>query len=297
MPNSLRRLFNKLRFFARGEKFDADLAEEMAYHRELKQRDIQEADPALTAKDAHHATNREFGNDLYHRDQSRDVIGFWFETTLQDFRFSLRQLRKTLGFTVTAIVILALGMAASVAIFSFVDAALLKPLPYHDSNRLVGVFESVQMFKQSNLSIPDYFDWKKRNGVFTALEAYQRNGVTLTTKNGVEPVRIGRVSDGFFRVLGVAPILGRDFAPGEDLLSAPRTAVLSYATWQKRYGGSSDVLGQSVILDEKPHTIIGVMPRDFYFVPAEPAEYWTTLHPDGQCDLRRSCHGIYGVAP
>jgi macrolide transport system ATP-binding/permease protein len=296
MPNSLRRLFNKLRFFARGEKFDADLAEEMAYHRELKQRDIQEADPALTAKDAHHATNREFGNDLYHRDQSRDVIGFWFETTLQDFRFSLRQLRKTLGFTVTAIVILALGMAASVAIFSFVDAALLKPLPYHDSNRLVGVFESVQMFKQSNLSIPDYFDWKKRNEVFTALEAYQRNGVTLTTKNGVEPVRIGRVSDGFFRVLGVAPILGRDFAPGEDLLSAPRTAVLSYATWQKRYGGSSDVLGQSVILDEKPHTIIGVMPRDFYFVPAEPAEYWTTLHPDGQCDLRRSCHGIYGVA-
>ncbi len=296
MPNSFRRFLSKLRFFARREKFDADLAEEMAYHRELKQRDLEAADPALSAKDARYATNREFGNDLYLRDRSRDVVGFWFETTLQDFRFSLRQLRKNLGFTFTAILMLALGMAASVAIFSFVDAALLKPLPYRDSNRLVGVFESVAMFKQSNLSIPDYYDWKKRNEVFTTLEAYDRNGVTLTTKNGVEPVRIGRVSDGFFRVLGVAPILGRDFAAGEDLLSAPRTVILSYSAWQKRYGGSSDVLGQTVTLDEKPHTIIGVLPRDFHFVPAEPAEYWTTLHPEGQCDLRRSCHGIYGVA-
>jgi macrolide transport system ATP-binding/permease protein len=296
MPNSLRRLFNKLRFFARGEKFDADLAEEMAYHRELKQRDIQEADPALTAKDAHHTTNREFGNDLHLRDRSRDVVGFWFETTLQDFRFSLRQLRKNLGFTVTAILMLALGMAASVAIFSFVDAALLKPLPYRDPNRLVGVFESIPLFKQSNFSIPDYYDWKNRNEVFTALELYDRQSRTLSTKNGVENVSTGRISDGFFRVLGVAPILGRDFAAGEDLLSAPRTAMLSYATWQKRYGGSPDVLGQSVMLDGKPHTIIGVLPRNFHFVPAEPAEFWTALQPESQCDLSRGCHSFYGVA-
>lgn len=296
MPNKILRLFNKLRFFARREKFDSDLAEEMAYHRELKQRDMQSANPALTAKDARHATNREFGNDLHLRDRSRDVIGFWFETTLQDFRFSLRQLRKNLGFTITAILMLALGMAASIAIFSFVDAALLKPLPYRDSNRLVGVFESIALFKHSNLSIPDYYDWKKRNQVFTSLEIYQRNGATLSGKNGVEPVRIGRVSDGFFRVLGVPPILGRDFVTGEDLLSAPRTVILSYSAWQKRYGGSRDVIGQSIILNEKPHTIIGVLPRNFHFVPAEPAEFWTTLHPEGGCDTRRGCHGMYGVA-
>jgi macrolide transport system ATP-binding/permease protein len=296
MPNSLRRFLSKLLFFARRKKYDADLAEEMAYHRELKRRDIQANDPALSAQDARYATNREFGNDLHFRERSRDVVGFLFETTMQDFRFALRQLRKNVGFTVTAVLMLALGMAASVSIFSFVDAALLKPLPYRNSSRLVGVFESVAMFKQSNLSIPDYYDWKKRNTVFTALEVYDRNDRTLKTKNGVEPVRIGRVSDGFFRVLGVAPILGRDFASGEDLLSAPRTAVLSYSAWQQRYGGSPDILGQSVTLDDKPHTIIGVMPRDFYFVPAEPAEFWITLHPESQCDLRRSCHGIYGVA-
>jgi macrolide transport system ATP-binding/permease protein len=296
MPNPIHRLLNKLLFFARREKFDADLAEEMAYHRELKQRDLQEADPALTAKDACHATNREFGNDLHLRDRSRDVVGFWFETTVQDFRFSLRQLRKNLGFTVTAIFMLALGMAASVAIFSFVDAALLKPLPYRDPNRLVGVFESIPLFKQSNFSIPDYYDWKKRNEVFTALELYGRQSRTLSTKNGVENVSTGRISDGFFRVLGVAPVLGRDFAPGEDLLSAPRTAMLSYSTWQKRYGGSPDVLGQSVTLDGKPRTIIGVLPRDFHFVPAEPAEFWTALQPESQCDLSRGCHSFYGVA-
>src|SRR5579871_5705507 len=111
MPNSIRRFLSKLLFFARREKFDSDLAEEMAYHRELKQRDLQQANPTLSPQDARHATNREFGNDLHLRDRSRDVVGFWFETTLQDFRFSLRQLRKNLGFTVTAILMLALGMA------------------------------------------------------------------------------------------------------------------------------------------------------------------------------------------
>jgi macrolide transport system ATP-binding/permease protein len=296
MPNPILRLFQKLLFFARREKFDADLAEEMAYHRELKQRDLQAADPALTAKDASHAANREFGNDLHLRDRSRDIVGFWFETTLQDFRFSLRQLRKNLGFTITAILMLALGMAASVAIFAFTDAALLKPLPYNDPNRLVGVFERVALFEHSNLSIPDYLDWKKRNTTFTALEAFQGNHVMLQGKDGVEAVGSGRVSDGFFRVLGVAPILGRDFAAGEDLLSAPRTAMLAYSTWQKRYNLDPNVIGQPIIIDGNPHTIIGVLPREFHFIPVEPAEYWITLHPEGQCDLRRSCHGIYGVA-
>src|SRR6202012_2205826 len=113
-------------------------------------------------------------------------------------------------------------------------------------------------------------DWKKRNVSFTALEAFRGNSVMVQGKDGVEASTSGRVSDGFFRVLGVVPILGRDFAAGEDLLSAPRTAMLSYSAWQKRYGGSPDVIGQSVILDEKPHIIIGVLPRDFHFVPAEP---------------------------
>jgi predicted permease len=291
--NPLLRFFNKVRFFAKRQKFDSDLAEEMAYHRELKQQDLQSA--GLDKDEARYATNREFGNATILKERSRDVIGFWFETTLQDFRFALRQLRKNLGFTITAIAMLALGMAASVAIFAFVDAALLKPLPYKDPNRLVGVFERVALFEHSNLSIPDYLDWKKRNVSFTALEAFQGHSAMLQGSEGVENVNTGRVSDGFFRVLGVAPILGRDFASGEDLLTAPRTAMLSYSAWQTRYASDHRVIGKSVTIDGNPHVIIGVLPREFHFIPVEPAEFWITLHPESECDLRRSCHGIYGV--
>src|ERR1700761_2011861 len=185
MPNPITRLLHKLRFFARRQKFDSDLAEEMAYHRELKQRDLQSADPALTPQGARYATNREFGNDLYFREHSRDVVAFWFEPTLQDFRFSLRQLRKNLGFTVTAVLMLALGMAASVAIFSFVDAALIKPLPYVQPTRLIAVTESVALIPKANLSYPDYLDWKKSNSVLSSMAVYTGAGYSLASGTGV----------------------------------------------------------------------------------------------------------------
>jgi macrolide transport system ATP-binding/permease protein len=213
----------------------------------------------------------------------------------QDIRFAIRQLRKHPGFTSTAVVILALGMCASVSIFAFVDAALLKPLPYADPSRLVGVFESVPLFPQSNLSYPDYLDWKARNTSLESLDIYDRDGFTLSTSTGPQPVRVARVSDGFFPTLGVTPALGRDFHIGENLPSAPHAALLSYAAWQKRYGGNADVLGQTVILNRVPTVIIGVLPREFHFAPAEPAEFWVAYHAEGECDKRRSCHGLYGV--
>jgi macrolide transport system ATP-binding/permease protein len=220
----------------------------------------------------------------------------FLENLLQDLRFAIRQLRKNLGFTSTAVFMLALGICASVAIFAFVDAALIKPLPYKNPERLVAVFESVPLFPQSNLSYPDYLDWKRLNTVFRSLEVYQHTGFILNTSAGAQPSRGGRVSDGFFRALGVTPVLGRDFHAGEDLLSAPRTVLLSYATWQKWYGGKQDVLGQTITLDGAPNVIIGVLPPQFHFAPAEPAEFWTTLHASSECDLRRSCHGLWGIA-
>ncbi len=217
------------------------------------------------------------------------------EQLTQDVRFAIRQLRTKPGFTATAVCILALGMCAGVAIFAFTDAALLKPLPYTDPSRLVGVYESVKMFPRSNLSYADYLDWKTRNTVLASLDIYDRNDFLLTAPAGTEPVRAVRVSAGFFRTLGVAPALGRDFHDGEDLPAAPRTALLSYAAWQKRYGGDHHVLGQTVVLDGLPYLVIGVLPRVFHFAPAEPAEFWMAFHADSGCDLRRSCHGLYGV--
>ena len=219
------------------------------------------------------------------------------DTLLRDFRFAFRQLRQTPGFTATAIVVLALGMSASVTIFTFVDAALIKPLPYREPNRLVGVFGTNASAVQSNLSYPDYLDWKRMNTVLSSLDVYQTQGYTLTTAEGAQPVRVARISDGFFRTLGVTPVLGRDFAEGEDLASAPRVALLSYGSWQTRYGGRTDILGQIATINDQPTVIVGVLPRDFHFAADRAAEYWLAFHPNATgCDLRRSCHGLYGVA-
>ena len=222
----------------------------------------------------------------------------FFETLWQDLRFALRQLTKNPGFTITAVLMLSLGIAASVAIFAFVDAALLKPLPYEDPRTLADVTESVAVFPHANLSYPDYLDWKKMNHSFRSLDVYTGAGYLLDTPSGVEPVTGLRVTDGFFHTLGVVPLLGRDFYSGEDLLSAPRTVILSYAAWQNRFGGKKEIVGQSVSLSGTPYVVVGVLPDSFEFAPRNNAEFWTTMHagPSNSCDLRRSCHGLVGVA-
>ena len=217
-------------------------------------------------------------------------------TFIQDLRYTLRQLRKSPGFAGTAILILAMGMCASIAIFGFVDAALIKPLPYSNPARLVEVTESVAMIPRANLSYPDYLDWKRLNQVFGSMEVYDGTGYLLRTPSGTEPVPATRVSDGFFRTLGIAPLLGRDFYVGEDLPAAPKTVMLSYTTWQKRFGGSRDVIGETVTLSGVPFTIVAVLPESFQFAPRGNAEFWTTLHASDSCALRRSCHNLTGIA-
>jgi macrolide transport system ATP-binding/permease protein len=227
--------------------------------------------------------------------RDRSTIPF-LESIVQDLRFTLRQLRKNPAFTVTAIAMVALGIGASVAIFAFVDAALIKPLPYQNPSRLVFVTETTPEIPRAALSYLDYLDWKKLNKVFESMEVYSKRGYVLTTAAGTEGVVGARVSDGFFRTLGVAPTLGRDFYPGEDLPEAPHTVILSYAFWQKRFGGKQDIIGESITLDEMPHVIVAVLPQSFHFAPVDKAELWTTLHPAGPCLATRSCHSLSGVA-
>ena len=218
------------------------------------------------------------------------------EALLRDLRFALRQLRKNSGFAFTAILMLALGICANVAIFSFVHAVLVKPLPYRNPARLVSLYESNALGSQYHLSYPDYLDWKNLNRVFQSFDVYEADGFILSSPTGAERAEGTRVSDGFFRTLGVSPVLGRDFRPGEDLASAPDTVLLSYAAWQRRYGGRADVLGKTVTLDGVSNTIIGVLPRDFHFSPAEPADFWATLHAAGNSLSCRGCHNLFGIA-
>ena len=215
----------------------------------------------------------------------------------QDVHYALRQLRKSPGFTVTSILILALGMSASVAIFGFVDAALIRPLPYADPNRLVEVTERTSMFPRANLSYPDYLDWKRLNSVFTSLEVYNDSGFLLRTSSGTEPVPAMNVSAGFFRTLGLTPMLGRDFYAGEDSPAGPKTVILSYGGWRKRFAGRTNVIGETVLLSDVAYTVVGVLPKEFQFAPSGNSEFWTALHPDGDpCSKRRGCHNLTGVA-
>lgn len=227
--------------------------------------------------------------------RARSTLPF-IEHLLQDVRFAIRQLRKNPGFTCVAVLMLALGMCASVSIFAFVDAALIKPLPYPNPARLVDVTESAAMFPRANLSYLDYLDWKRLNTVFSSLDVHTGTGFLLSTPGGMEPVPAVRVSDGFFRTLGVTPELGRDFRAGEDLPGAPHTVILSYACWQKRFGGKKEALGRTVRLSGVSYIIVGVLPRSFQFPLRGRAEFWTTLDTTGSCEQRRSCHDLYGIA-
>ena len=218
----------------------------------------------------------------------------WCEAVLRDLRFAVRQLRKNPGFTFTAIVVFALGIAASTAIFAFVDAALVKPLPYRNPSQLVGLFESIPVGDRYHISFGDYLDWKRLNRVFDSLDVYEPDLFILKTATGTEQTTGARVSDGFFRTLGVTPMLGRDFRPGEDQKSMPQTIMLSYAAWHKRFGADKNVVGRTTTMDGIPYLIIGVLPADFHFAPVEPAEFWATIH--GDCAETRECHKYYGVA-
>jgi macrolide transport system ATP-binding/permease protein len=292
--DAIARFFTKAGMLLRRETFNSELEEEMSFHREQKEKDLREA--GVAPKTAHHEAALEFGNPTRLKEQSYEVMGFRFETVWQDLHFALRQLRRSLGFTLTATLMLALGIGASVAIFAFVDAALISPLPYKDPTHLVDVNERAKMFPRSNLSYQDYVDWKKMNKVFSAMEVYTGSGYLMSTPSGVEPVPGARVSAGFFRVLGVTPVLGRDFYDGEGQPGAADTVMVTYATWQTRFGGRRDILGQTVTLDGKPNTIIGVLPASFQFAPRGKAEFWATVHTLTSCEKRRSCHNLYGVA-
>ena len=217
------------------------------------------------------------------------------ENLLRDFAFAARQLRRNPGFAVTAVLMLALGIGAATSIFAFVDSALLKPLPYAEPSRLLGVFESIALGPHFNLSYPDYVDWKHENTTLASLDVYQGTGFVLSGSTGLEAVHGARISDGFFTTLGIRPILGRTFLPGEDLPSAPHNALLSYGSWQHRFAGRADILGQVVLLNQEPNVIIGVLPQGFQFAPVGASEFFTALHANGSCDLRRSCHDLLGI--
>src|SRR5437016_5086114 len=221
--------------------------------------------------------------------------GAYMGTFLQDSRYGLRLLAKNPGFTAVAVVTLALGIGANTAIFSVVNATLLRPLPYKDAQRLVVIWET-EPGGPGNLypdAGPDFEDWRKQNQVFEGLAAATTSGAALTGIS--EPLQLqGReVSPEIFQVLGVQPLIGRTFSVDET--SHNRVVVLSYGIWQRAFGGDRTLVGRKITLDGEGYDVIGVMPRDFKFpqIWGQRAEFWRPISFDAEWKKSRGNHWFW----
>ena len=194
----------------------------------------------------------------------------------QDLRYARRGLTRTPGFAVTAILVTALGIGANTAVFSLTDQVFLRPLPYADAERLVMVWQNAPGYTRVEASPPNYLDWQRMNRSFETMGAF--TGRAWNMVGGTEPRRLegASASAEVIRMLGVPPVIGRIFADEDDELGAARTVMLSYGLWRSEFGGSVDVLGKRVRLDEVEHVVIGVMPATFTF-PTRETQIWTPL--------------------
>lgn len=220
-----------------------------------------------SANEARQFARREFGNVGLVKDVTREVWGWAsLERLLQDLRFGARMLRKNPGFTAVAVLTLALGIGANTAIFSIVDAVLLRPLPFDHPSQLVMLYEGIPKigYPKMEFSPPDLEVFMREQKSFSAVGVFQNEHVDISGKGEPERVLATRVSASLFPMLGAQPFLGRTFSSQED---APgrNVAILSYGLWQRRFGGASSVIGKPIELNRQPYAIIGVMPRSFVF--------------------------------
>jgi putative ABC transport system permease protein len=195
---------------------------------------------------------------------------------LRDSRYALRQLVKTPGFTIVAILALALGIGATSAIFSVVNGVLLRPLPFPEPDQLVRVIEVLPQYGRFAVAPGTFLDWKQQATAFDRIAAYAGGSATVLWGDGPERIPRAAVSADLFEVLGVLPAHGRTFSAAEDAPGRNQVVVLSHGLWQRRFGGDPAILGRSLTVDGQMVTIIGVMPPGFYF-PSRTHEFWTPL--------------------
>ena len=264
------------RLFCRRKRLMEDLDQDIRDYIERETRD--NIDRGMPLEQARYAALRKFGNVTRVKEETREVWSFiWLEQLWQHVRYALRQLRRNPGFTVVAALTLALGIGANTAIFSVINAALLTPLPFPHPDRLVQIWERNPHIglDQGVVSPYNFLDWQSQSHDFEAMAAYQHEHFSLT--GGPLPVGLSgrRVSADFFRVLGVRPMLGRDFLANEDRPGAGHVAIMSYAAWQDHLNGDPGIVGKAITLDGESYTVIGVMRADF---PSSDlgSDAWTT---------------------
>jgi predicted permease len=233
----------------------------------------------MSRDDARRAARLAIGGVDQVKDHVRDVrAGAWLDALRQDLRFGVRTLIRRPGFAMIAVLTLGVGMGATTAIFSLIDSVLLKPLPFHEPERLTTVWEVRPRFRQPRIEAApmNYLDWQKQVQAFESLAAYVNGFANLTGAGDPERLVAVQVTPNLFPTLGVAPLVGRWFAAPEGARGQTTVAILSYELWQRRFGADRGIVGQTIRLDGQAHLVVGVMPRGFQF-PREGVQLWTPI--------------------
>jgi len=212
------------------------------------------------------------------RARARGGPWVWLVDVAGDVRYSLRTLRRSPGFTIVALLTLALGIGAVTTVFSLLNGVLLNPLRYADSGKLVYMWERLASFENASVSYANFLDWRERNHVFEDLAAFNGGSLTLTGVGDPTKLDVIRVSASTFPILGARPLLGRTFLPEEDKLGVQPVAVLTHAFWQARLGGDQEVIGRTLTLDGFTVEVVGVMPPEFVFPPqGDPVDIYAPI--------------------
>jgi putative ABC transport system permease protein len=254
---------------------ERELQEEIDAHLEMETRE--KIAGGLSGEEARYAAHRAFGSVSLATEDSRAWWGFEkLEELLQDLRYGARMLMKKPGFTLVAVLTLGLGIGANTAIFSVVNAVLLKPLPYPEPGQLAQL-RIVQSGKPNTvIGSTAFVQVKAQSQLLARIAAYSGGDMTLTGAGSAEQVVAGAVTADFFPLLGVQPVLGRNFTQEEDTLNGPKKAViLGHGLWQSQFGGDADVLGRTITLNEQSYTVVGILPARFQY--PEPFQLWIPL--------------------
>jgi predicted permease len=256
----LAELWRRAKYLFGAREFEADLEDELEFHLQLKQAENQER--GLQPAEARAAAIRQLGNRTLLKEESRRMwIWSWLEAGWQDTRHAFRLMRRNPGFTLIAVASLALGLGANTVVFSVLDALLLKPLPIARPEQVYFVNGTREPWQ----SYPNYLDLRDRNSSFESLFAYSTDPMSLSKDGSAELVWGYIVTGNYFQSLGIRPAIGRFFTPAEDVHpNASPFAVLSYACWQSRFGGSPDVVGKEIRINQAKYTVLGVAPRGFH---------------------------------
>jgi predicted permease len=293
-------VFRKLALLFRRERFRSELDEEMAFHRAQTEKELVAG--GMKQRDAERAAKRQFGNAGKLREQSQEVVGFRLESVWQDVRYAARQLLSNPGFTVVMTLTLGLSIGANSAIFSVIEAVLLKPLPYPEPDRLMRIFLSNDVFPQFSLNPFDFRDYRTQSKLFESMAAYSRGDMQLSGSGDATMLNGFKVTSGYFHTLGIQPQLGREFDASAEIPGNGTQVLISDGLWRTKLGADPQIVGRKITLNSQPYTVVGVMPagtmhpgNDYHAVPfGESVDVWWPLTFDGN-PAQRGGHYVEGI--